>query len=101
MDTKLTWVAEGGALVPLPVPARTYVDLDVAPDGRRAAGGVVEAGRFVLRVIDFESHNDDVVELPGSTWEPRWNPDGRRLAVRSMKGGQCTMRTCLISPVGR
>jgi Tol biopolymer transport system component len=64
------------------------VDLDLAPDGRHAAGSVVEGGRFVLRILDFDRRTDDALDLPGSNWDPHWNPDGRRLAIRSMKGGQ-------------
>ena len=42
----------------------------------------------MLRVLDFDRRTDDVIDLPGSNWEPHWNPDGHRLAIRSMKGGQ-------------
>jgi Tol biopolymer transport system component len=88
VDTQLTWVAEGGALEALPIPPRPFTDLDLSPDGRRAAAGAVQAGRFVLRLIDLDRRNDDVLDLPGSNWNAFWNPDGRRLAIRSMNGGQ-------------
>ncbi len=86
-DRKLVWVSPGGALAELPFPARAYNSLSIAPGGRRAAVGVLEAGRHVIRLLDFEQRTDDALDLPGSNWYPVWHPDGVRLAFRSMRKG--------------
>jgi len=85
----LTWVSAGGKLETLPIPARVYTDLSLAPDGHRAAAGVIDAGRYLVRVMDLtRPATDDVLDVPGSNLYPIWNPDGHRLALRTVRGPQ-------------
>jgi len=83
----LTWVAEGGKLEPLSFGNRSYISAAIAPGGRRIATGVQDGGQYVIRLLDLDRRTDDVLELPGSNWKPVWNPDGRRLAMRTMVKG--------------
>ena len=85
--SRLTWISQGGRAEPLPFPERAYDETRVAPDGTRAAAGVLEAGRYVLRMLDFTRRTDDAFDLPGSNWNPTWHPDSKRLAFRSMRKG--------------
>ncbi len=85
--TTLTWVSPGGHLDPLPFPARAYTSLSLAPDRHRAAVGVLENGRYLVRILDFDRKTDDAADVPDGTWTPQWHPDGRRLAVRTMRKG--------------
>jgi len=85
--SRLTWISPDGRTELLPFPERAYTDARVAPDGTRAAAGVLEAGRYVLRMLDFARHTDEVLDLPGSNWMPVWHPDGKRLSFRSMRKG--------------
>ena len=84
---ELTWVGAGGKATAMPLPARAYNGASLSPDGHRAAVSLVENGRHVIRLIDLGSGREDLLDLPGSSWQPRWHPDGRRLAYRSMQKG--------------
>jgi serine/threonine-protein kinase len=89
VPAQLTWVAAGGALEALPIPPRPYMDLSLAPDGHRAAVGVLDGGRYVIRLVDLaRAASDDVLDLAGSNWNAIWNPDGHRLAFRGLRNGQ-------------
>ncbi len=83
----LTWIAEGGTAEPLTFTARGFVDAAIAPQGHRIAAGVVEGGRYVVRLLDLDRQTDQVLELPGSNWNAKWHPDGRRIAVRALREG--------------
>jgi Tol biopolymer transport system component len=85
--TRLVWLGPGGKLEETSFPARAYTSVSLSPDGRRAAAGVLEAGRYVIRLLDFRQRTDDSIDLPGSNWSPVWHPDDRRLAFRSMRKG--------------
>jgi hypothetical protein len=87
LPRELAWVSASGALDALPFPARGYAGVDVAPDRRRLAVGSLEAGRYLIRLIDLDRRTDDALDLPGSNWDPVWHPDGRRLAFLSMRKG--------------
>jgi hypothetical protein len=86
-ETTFAWVMPGGRLDALPYPARSYGAVRIAPDGNRAAVAVLDAGRWVLHLLDLDRKTDDVLDLPGSNWMPTWHPDGRRLTFRSMLKG--------------
>ena len=86
---QLTWISQGGKTEALPFPARSYNSATVSADGTRAAVGVLEAGRNVIRVLDLNLNrpSDDALDLPGSNSKPVWYPDGKRLAFRSVRKG--------------
>ncbi|HEX5069702.1 MAG TPA: protein kinase [Vicinamibacterales bacterium] len=87
-NRRLAWVSAGGKTDYLALPARAYTQVSVTTDGTRAAAGVLDAGRFVIRVIDLaRGSSDESLDLPGLSWRPVWYPDGRRLAYRSMQFG--------------
>jgi len=82
---QLTWIAAGGQREAIPSPARAYSSSSVS--GTRAAAGVLDAGRYSIRIIDLATHSDEALDLPGSNWSPVWFPDGKRLAFRTMQTG--------------
>jgi hypothetical protein len=84
---ELTWISAGGKAEPLSYPARPYTGGAIAPDGHRAAVSAVDAGRHVMRLVNLDRPGEDMLDLPGSSWTPRWHPDGKRLAYRSMQRG--------------
>jgi serine/threonine-protein kinase len=86
-ETTFAWVMPDGSLDPLPYPARSHFVVRTAPDGNRAAVAVLDAGRWVLHLLDLNRKTDDPLDLPGSNWMPSWHPDGRHLTFRSMLKG--------------
>jgi DNA-binding winged helix-turn-helix (wHTH) protein/Tol biopolymer transport system component len=53
-----------------------------SPDGHQMAGTSTSAdGKFVLVILNLDTHQDTII--PGSVglFEPRWSPDGRYLAA--------------------
>ena len=86
-ERRLVWLSAGGKIDPLPFPARSYGGFSLTADGTRLAVGVLEAGRYLIRVLDLAHTRDDSLDLPGSNWRPVWHPDGKRLAFRSMQKG--------------
>ena len=90
VDTRFTWIAPGGKLEPLSFKPRAYWDLSLSPDGRYAAAGVVEGGRFVLRILELDRPPmEQILDLPGSNWYAVWHPKDtdHRLMMRSMRKG--------------
>ena len=86
-ERRLVWVSAGGKTDPLPFPTRAYSGFSLSPDGGRLAVGVLDAGRYVIRVLSLSDERDDSLDLPGSNWRPVWHPDGKRLAFRTMRKG--------------
>jgi Tol biopolymer transport system component len=85
---RLAWISAGGKIDYLPLPARAYTSVSVSADGARGAAGLLDAGRFVIHVIDLaRGSGDEALDLPGLSWRPVWYPDGKRLAYRSMQFG--------------
>ena len=85
-DTALVWISPA-AQEPLPFAMRAYTDVSLSPDGHRALAGVLEVGRYRLRVLDFDRKTDDALELDGNNWHGVWSPDGHRIAFRSQRKG--------------
>ncbi len=86
-EATLAWLSQDGTLSPLAFPARAYDSARLSPDGRQIAVGVLGSGAYSVRLLDLDRGLDQSLEMPGSNWIPVWNPDGHRLAVRSMRKG--------------
>ncbi len=85
--SRLIWISEGGKQEPVKIPPHAYADLSLSSDGRMAAAGVLEGGRYVVRLLTLDRGLDVALDMPGSNWSAFWHPDNRRLAVRSMRKG--------------
>jgi Tol biopolymer transport system component len=86
-ESKIGWYSKTGPVTPLAFPARSYVDLAVSPDGRRAALSTLESGRLRLRIADLERATDTPLDMPGMAWRGAWHPDNRRLAFTTLRSG--------------
>ena len=84
-ESQVGWYSKGRPVTPLPFPARSYVDLSVSPDGRRAALGTLENGRLRLRIADLERGTDAPLDTTAMAWHGVWHPDNRRLAFTSLR----------------
>jgi eukaryotic-like serine/threonine-protein kinase len=86
-ESTLNWISDGGRMDPLPFKARAFAEARLSPDGREIAAGVAEGGTFDVRLLHLDTHTDDTVDLAGADWNPVWAPDGRRIAVQTMRKG--------------
>ena len=87
LPRELAWISEGGKLEALKFPARPYGDLDLTVDGKRLVVTTLENSRYLLRVMDLDRGNEQVLDLPGSSFDPAWHPDGRRVAFTTLRKG--------------
>src|SRR5262249_10133723 len=81
------WVGADGKITRLPFTPRPVSNASLSPDGHQPAISVVEGGRYGIPVLDLGRGTDDVLDLPGSSPDMTWNPDGRRLAFTSIRKG--------------
>jgi len=86
-ESRLAWVAPGQGPVFLPFPTRRYVGMDLSPDGRTLAAAILEAGRYEIRLLDLQRGTEQLLDLTGSNWTPRWDPQGSGIVFQSMRKG--------------
>lgn len=86
-EREYVWVALDGRIEPTAVSIRTEGVGDLSPDGHRVAVGTPQAGSAQVVVADLISGAEQRLAAPGMNWGPRWHPDGRRLAITSMRKG--------------
>jgi serine/threonine-protein kinase len=76
----LVWVDRQGRETPVPLPARSYVYLRIAPDGRRVALDIREEGQDIW-VLELDPPNLRKLTFdPAADVSPEWTPDGGRIA---------------------
>ena len=71
-----------GHLDTLPYPLAAYRAFDVSPDGHRVAVVVEKGSSYELRLLDVDHPASRMLPVPGAH-EPRWSPDGKRIAVEA------------------
>ena len=84
------WVDRQGKPTPLPLPARSYLNPRISPDGTRLATEI-EGPNHDFYVYDFDRDVMSRITNDGSSHGPIWTPDARRIAYRTWKGGAMTM----------
>jgi len=72
---------------PLAFSARSFRHVAVSPDRSTIAAASLEAGVWVIRLLDLRSGTDERIDLTGSNWRPIWKPDGSGFAFTSMRKG--------------
>ncbi len=89
-ERTLQWVDRQGKASALPLPARSYLNPRLSPDGRQLAVEV-EGVNHDFFVYDFERAVLTNMTNDGISHAPIWTPDGKDLAFRSWKGGKMTL----------
>ena len=85
-ERRLVWVDRHGGVDPLPAPVKAYGSPHLSPDGRRAAVEIWE-GIVGLWIYDLARATLTPLTSGGSSQQPTWTPDGKRIAYRATRNG--------------
>ena len=87
---RLAWVDREGRATPLNVPPVELRNLDLSPDGSRAAVGVFgDTGNVDVWVAELTRGTlTRLTTDPASDEAPLWHPDGRRVVFGSLRKGE-------------
>ena len=86
-EQRLVWVDRQGKIEPLAAPARTYSNAALSPDGQQVAV-TITSGTSELWIYDLTRGSlTRLTSEQGSSINPLWTPDGRRVVYRSNKAG--------------
>lgn len=86
-DRTLVWVDRKGAVQPRTAPSQDYATPRLSPDGRRLAVTISENEKRDVWVYDLPRGTLTRLTFDGSSRQPIWTPDGRRLTFTSFRGG--------------
>ena len=89
-ERTLQWVDRQGKAAQLPLPARSYLNPRISPDGKQLAVEV-EGVNHDFYVYDFDRAVMTNMTNDGVSHAPIWTPDGKHIAYRSWKGGKMTL----------
>ncbi len=89
-ERTLQWVDRSGKATQLPLPARSYLNPRISPDGSKLAVEV-EGVNHDFYVFDFDRAVLSRMTNDGTSHAPIWTHDGRHIAFRSWKGGKMTL----------
>jgi serine/threonine protein kinase/Tol biopolymer transport system component len=81
--SRLVWIDRQGHVDPLPF-LDYHNDPDLSPDQRHAAIVRSAAGELHIWIYDLERGTRDQLTRDGANIEPRWSPDGTRVAYTSL-----------------
>jgi serine/threonine-protein kinase len=97
----LMWVDRTGVETSLPLPARSYNNPSVSPDGTQIAFSVThEAGRDIY-VYDIATGREDRVTRVGDNQTPIWTPDGKELTYSTASKPYDRNRQLVSMPVNQ
>jgi eukaryotic-like serine/threonine-protein kinase len=85
---RLVWLNQKGESAPAMSGLRDYRFVRVSPDGKRAALGIDAGVKVDLWILDFASGTLTPVTDDGSTRNPVWSHDGKRILYVSTKDGR-------------
>jgi len=89
-ERTLQWVDRQGKATQLPLPARSYLNPRISPDGKLLAVEV-EGPNHDFYVYDFDRAVMTRMTNDGLSHAPIWTPNGKRIAYRSWRGGKMTL----------
>ncbi len=87
----LVWVDKKGVSTPAMREQREINFLRIAPNGREAALGITISSKSDAWKLDFASGTLTPITTTGSTRNPVWSNDGRRILYVSTHGGRAAL----------
>ncbi len=85
-ERHLVWVDRKGEIEPLSAPPRPYDSVALSPDGRQIAVDI-RSDTAALWIHDLARGALTRVTTEGSSQNPIWTPDGKRIAYRGTRAG--------------
>jgi serine/threonine-protein kinase len=88
-EKRLVWVDRDGKIEPLPSPPRAFEEYArFSPDGKHVAVAIT-SGTEQIWIYDMAQGTlTQITSEPGSSLDPVWSPDGKRLAYRTNRAGK-------------
>jgi hypothetical protein len=91
--SQLAWIDRTSHVERLPFEGpHEYHSLALSPDDGRAAVALAAEGELQVWVYDLASGTRERLTRDGQNMNPRWSPDGSRLAVTSLTRGNFDLR---------
>ena len=76
-----------GKIEPLPVPPRTYLELSLSPDGRRAALTIGAINEYDIWIYEFARGTLSRLTFGGVNRSPKWSADGKHVIYATVSTG--------------
>jgi Tol biopolymer transport system component len=82
----MAWINRNGEVELLSAPPRNYEEPALSPDGRQVATAII-MNTTDLWIYNLDRGNLTRISSEGSSQEPVWSPDGKRVAYRATREG--------------
>jgi serine/threonine-protein kinase len=92
-DRRLVWADRRGGFEPLPLPAGSYGDPQLSPDGTRLVVTVETSAAKDIWLYTFATKAFTRFTFGGRNWTPLWSADGKTLFYVAIEAG---LRTTLL-----
>jgi serine/threonine protein kinase len=89
-EAELLWLDRDGKATPVPGGRAPFASVALSPDGREAAGDLVEGANVHVWVFDLERGAKRLLVAEGDSRQPIWSRDGRFITYSS-KGGDSSV----------
>ncbi len=90
-NRRLVWVDRSGATRPAMDAQHEFVHVRLSPDGKQLATVIVTGVRRDLWTLDLEAGTLTPQTSNGTTRNPSWSPDGRRILYASTQSGRAAL----------
>ncbi len=87
-NRRLVWVDRRGVASPVLDAAREFVHVRLAPNGRQVAVNIVTGAKRDVWILDLMAGTLTPLTTAGTTRNPIWSADGRRILFASTHGGR-------------
>ncbi|MEO8622016.1 MAG: protein kinase [bacterium] len=88
MNRRLMWVDRSGKAQPALSDLREYRNVRLSPDGQKVALAIITGARSDLWILDIASGTVTPLTTAGTSRNPTWSPDSRRILYVSTQGGR-------------
>jgi eukaryotic-like serine/threonine-protein kinase len=91
-EAELVWLDRDGNATPVPGTRAPFASVVLSPDGRAAAGDLVDGTKVQVWVFDLERGAKRLLVSEGDSRQPIWSRDGRFITYWSKRGDNSVFR---------